>query len=234
MLTKIMFCRLSGLIIVVFLIIQIFFLNTYSAAEIYKYIDREGVIHYSDRPKNSNYKLLHVFNNFSYSNNSSKKSYKNSGALKSIIDEVANKYGQDSKLIQTIISKESDFNANAVSPKGAMGLMQLMPETAKRFNVKDPFHPKQNIEGGVAYFDYLMKLFNNDIGLALAAYNAGENNVINYSGIPPFKETQDYVRKVLNSYNGSQVERINKIYKIIKEDGTILLTTEPDEHIYLR
>jgi len=75
--------------------------------------------------------------------------------------------------------------------------MQLMPQTAKRFNVKDPFHPRDNIEGGVAYLDYLMRMFDNDLELALAAYNAGESNVMNYSGIPPFKETRNYVKNVL-------------------------------------
>ena len=202
------------------------FLNLKTSAEIYKYVDEEGIIHYTDRPKNSNYKPLQIFNNFSY-NKKPQTPKKDLGNLKPIIEEVAQKYGQDPKLIQSIISRESNFNSNAVSPKGAIGLMQLMPQTAKRFNVKDPFNTKDNIEGGVAYLDYLIKLFDNDLELALAAYNAGENNVMNYSGIPPFKETKNYVKNVINSYKGERIEKMNKIYKIIKEDGTILLTTNP-------
>ena len=226
MLFKGMLYRSKGLLVLIFSAGLFPLLNLETSAEIYKYVDEEGVIHYTDRPKNSNYKLLQIFNKFSY-NKRPQIAKKSIGNLKPIIDEVAQRYGQDPKLIQSIISRESNFNAAAVSPKGAMGLMQLMPQTAKRFNVKDPFHPRDNIEGGVAYLDYLMRMFDNDLELALAAYNAGESNVMNYSGIPPFKETRNYVKNVLGSYKGQQVEKINKIYKIIKEDGTILLTTSP-------
>src|SRR3972149_6742019 len=106
------------------------FLNLKTSAEIYKYVDKEGVIHYTDRPKNSNYKLLQMFNNLSY-NKKQQTPKKDPGNLKPIIEEVAQKYGQDPKLIQSIIGRESNFNSNAVSPKGAQGLMQLMPQTAK-------------------------------------------------------------------------------------------------------
>ena len=226
MLIKNMFNRSKSVLILIFSISLFLLLNLKTSAEIYKYVDEEGIIHYTDRPKNSNYKPLQIFNNFSY-NKKPQTPKKDLGNLKPIIEEVAQKYGQDPKLIQSIISRESNFNSNAVSPKGAIGLMQLMPQTAKRFNVKDPFNTKDNIEGGVAYLDYLMKLFDNDLELALAAYNAGENNVMNYSGIPPFKETKNYVKNVINSYKGERIEKMNKIYKIIKEDGTILLTTNP-------
>jgi len=227
MLSKNMLYRSSNLLIFTFSLFLFLLFDSKTNAEIYKYVDKEGVVHYTDRPKNSNYKLLQIFNKFSYKK-STPTTYIDSGDLKDIIDDVAKRYGQDPSLIQSIINTESNFNPNAVSPKGAMGLMQLMPGTARRFKVKDPFHPKQNIEGGVAYLDYLMKLFNNDIELALAAYNVGENKVIDYSGIPPYKETKDYVRKVLGSYKVRKVEKINKIYKIIREDGSILLTTNPE------
>lgn len=229
MLTKTMRNSSKGLLILIFSVGLFLLLNLETSAEIYKYVDEEGIVHYTDRPKNSNYKLLQIFNKFSYNSNNKKPqtAKKDLGHLKPIIEEVAQRYGQDPKLIQSIISRESNFDSNAVSSKGAIGLMQLMPQTAKRFNVKNPFHPKDNIEGGVAYLDHLMRLFDNDLELALAAYNAGENNVMNYSGIPPFKETRNYVKNIMNSYNGNRIERINKIYKIIKEDGTILLTTNP-------
>ena len=231
MLLKRMLYRSSRRIILTILISFCLFFYFEASGEIYKYVDKEGVIHYSNRSKNSNYKLLQVFNSFSYNKTAVRRTpstNRNSEALNGIIEDVAEKFGQDPKLIQSIIRAESNYDTNAVSPKGAMGLMQLMPDTAKRFRVKDPFHPKENIEGGVAYLEYLMKLFNNDLELALAAYNAGENRVINYSGIPPIEETQDYVRKILNSYKGQRVEKINKIYKIINSDGTILLTTNPE------
>jgi soluble lytic murein transglycosylase-like protein len=99
-----------------------------------------------------------------------------------------------------MIRAESGFNPLAVSRKGAKGLMQLMPETASRMNVSNVFNPKENIEGGVRYFKYLLSLFNNDLRLSLAAYNAGENLVAELRTIPPYRETVDYVRKVLNFY----------------------------------
>jgi hypothetical protein len=106
----------------------------------------------------------------------------------------------DPKLVHSIIQVESGYDPNAVSRKGAMGLMQLIPGTAKRFGVENPFDPKQNIEGGVSYLKYLLDKFGGDVTLSLAAYNAGENSVLRYGGIPALEETQNYVRKVNNLY----------------------------------
>ena len=102
----------------------------------------------------------------------------------------------DPKLVHSIIQVESGYDPNAVSRKGAMGLMQLIPDTAKRFGVENPFDPTQNIHGGVSYLRYLLDMFKGDVTLSLAAYNAGENSVLRYGGVPDFRETQDYVRKV--------------------------------------
>jgi soluble lytic murein transglycosylase-like protein len=118
----------------------------------------------------------------------------------SLISEFSKKYQVDFALIKAMIHAESGFNPYAISRKGAKGLMQLMPETASRMNVSNIFNPKENIEGGVRYFKYLLSLFNNDIRLSLAAYNAGENLVTDLRSIPPYRETVDYVRKVLNYY----------------------------------
>jgi len=117
-----------------------------------------------------------------------------------LISEYANKYGMEFAIIKAIIRAESGFNPKAVSRKGARGLMQLMPETAQRLNVSNSFDPRENIDGGVRHFKYLLSLFNNDLSLSLAAYNAGENLVYELRSIPPYRETVDYVRRVLSYY----------------------------------
>src|SRR5262249_48924853 len=106
----------------------------------------------------------------------------------------------DPDLVHAIVSVESGYDVRAVSPKGALGLMQLVPATARRFGVDDPFDPKQNVEGGTSYIQYLLDLFGGGLALALAAYNAGEQSVLRANGIPPFPETQAYVRKVKSFY----------------------------------
>jgi soluble lytic murein transglycosylase-like protein len=118
----------------------------------------------------------------------------------SLIEEFSRKHNVDFALVKAIIKAESGFNPLAVSKKGARGLMQLMPETAQRMNVGNIFNPRENIDGGVRYFRYLLSLFNEDLRLSLAAYNAGENVVSELRSIPPYRETIDYVRKVLAYY----------------------------------
>ncbi len=117
-----------------------------------------------------------------------------------IVETFAQKYNIDGDFIKAMIKQESGFNPNATSKKGAMGLMQLMPSTAKSLGVNDAYNPWENIEGGVKYIKGLMDRFNNDEKLALAAYNAGPNAVKRYGGIPPYKETQNYVKSIMSTY----------------------------------
>jgi soluble lytic murein transglycosylase-like protein len=118
----------------------------------------------------------------------------------SLIAEAASKYRVDFALVKAVIKAESNFNHKAVSKKGAKGLMQLMPKTASILRVNDCFHPEDNIVGGIRHLGYLIDLFNGDIPLALAAYNAGEGAVARYQGIPPYPETRIYIRRVLDNY----------------------------------
>ena len=118
-----------------------------------------------------------------------------------IVEVYAQKYGVDSDLIKAIIKQESNFNPNATSKKGAMGLMQLMPKTAESLGVLDAYNPNQNIEGGVKYLKSLLDKYENNQELALAAYNAGPNAVKKYGGITPYKETQKYVNAIMGNYN---------------------------------
>ncbi len=119
------------------------------------------------------------------------------------IREAAERRGVDRELVKSVMLVESNFNSRAISRKGARGLMQLMPETARRFGVTDRFNALENIRGGVEYIGTLLKLFSGDVALAVAAYNAGESAVARHAGIPPFAETREYVRRVLVALNGT-------------------------------
>jgi len=117
-----------------------------------------------------------------------------------IIEKTAREFDMDPLLVHAVIQVESAYNVNAVSPKGAEGLMQLIPATARRFGVRNAFNAEENIRGGVRYLKFLSQLFNNDLRLTLAAYNAGEGAVARYNWIPPYPETQNYVYQVAKRY----------------------------------
>lgn len=120
--------------------------------------------------------------------------------LDSIIEETARRHDVDPNLVRSLIKVESNFNAQAVSPKGAMGLMQLMPGTARTLNVSNPFDPQQNVDAGVRHLKHLLQDFNGDVKLSLAAYNAGAGAVARSKGVPPYAETRNYVKRITALY----------------------------------
>jgi soluble lytic murein transglycosylase-like protein len=122
--------------------------------------------------------------------------------LRELVERLSTEHGLDFKLVDALVTVESGYNPGAVSDKGALGLMQLMPDTARRLDVEDPFDPEQNVRGGVRELDRLIDRYSGNLQLALAAYNAGEGAVERHRGIPPFRETRDYVARVMSLYTG--------------------------------
>lgn len=182
-----------------------------AASGIYGYTDDGGVTHLSNVPDNEPYKLMLRTPDEYRARAGSEYRLKGSGnpfsentPFAEAIRAAADASGLEPALINAVIAVESNHNPAALSPKGAMGLMQLMPETSRRFGVADPWHPDQNIRGGARYLSELLVMFDNDLPLALAAYNAGERTVMRYGRqVPPFPETQNYVRRVIATYQRS-------------------------------
>jgi soluble lytic murein transglycosylase-like protein len=177
-----------------------------SRADIYAFTDEKGVPHFSNVPDDRRYTLLMRTET---DTPSAAPRVRSRSAHRGIdgtlyaheISRAASSSQLESALLHAVIAAESGYNPRAVSGKGAMGLMQLMPGTARRYGAVDPYDPAQNIRAGALYLRDLLALFNNDVQLALAAYNAGENSVIKYGNrIPPFRETTNYVPRVMAFY----------------------------------
>jgi soluble lytic murein transglycosylase-like protein len=147
-----------------------------------------------------------------------------------LIHESAQRFNLDADLVKAVMQIESHFNPRAISPKGCIGLMQLHPDTARRFGVTDAFDPAQNIRGGAQYLKFLTDHFKSELPLVLAAYNAGENAVKKHQGIPPYRETQQYVRKVTALYESFKItsegsDTSERLTRVVLPNGSILFTS---------
>jgi len=211
-----------------------------AAADIFQYTDENGVVHFSNVGIGSSktYKKIKAVQNKEQSSNPAPRipgplapisSSNIPGTYIEIINAVCYRHGVDPSLVHAIIKVESDFNPYAISRKGAMGLMQLMPQTAVELSVRNSFNPHENVDGGVKYLRYLMDRYEGNLSLALAAYNSGETMVKRWGTVPPIKETQNYVKKILSIYsgNGTTFAPRYTIYIGYGEDGALLLTDNP-------
>ena len=186
--------RYAGYILPIFIILT-FFVISPSVADIYLYVDSEGVLHFTNTPTSDRYKV--------YMQEPIRRPQVlfTAGSYDDVISEAARRNGLSTSLLKALIHVESYFNPRAVSKKGAMGLMQIMPENLPLLNIDDPFDPWENVMGGAAYLKAMLERFSGQLPLALAAYNAGPAAVEKYNDIPPYPETRRYVRRVMKYFN---------------------------------
>lgn len=190
---------LMGLIRFFSLLLMLFIAMPSAIADLYKKVDENGHVFFTDTPEGSGFRL--IMRTPKKGTIEYRYFQQNRRQLTPLIRQQARRYKVDPSLVMAVIHAESAYDKNAISRAGAVGLMQLMPATAKRFGVSNRNDATQNIQGGVRYLRYLLELFNFNIRLTLAAYNAGESAVKKYDNkIPPYKETQHYVKKVLLYY----------------------------------
>ena len=194
--------------------------ETSSFADIYKHVDKAGVAHFTNIPGNNDYTRIMTepatpsrTNNYDH-----------------IIRRKSDKYNVEPAIIKAVITAESNWDPQAISKKGAIGLMQLMPSTAKEMKITDPYDPEENIEAGTRYLRYLLDRFKEDLDLALAAYNAGPSRVEKAGGIPSILETKTFVRSVKSFYKDLSRNTMKPIYKITFSNGTILYTNTPSPY----
>jgi Transglycosylase SLT domain/Domain of unknown function (DUF4124) len=218
-------------------------------ADIYQYTDQDGVIHFSNvgvgnaknpkklrkvrsEPKHRRH-IAHAPAPASPEPDTASLSSTNEPVdYVAVINNACYRNGVDPKLVHAIVKVESDFNPYALSRKGAMGLMQLMPQTAINMNVHNIFNPHENIDGGVRYLRYLLDRYEGNLSLALAAYNAGETAVKKWGTVPPYPETQNYVQRILKLYNGTGITPQTPHYTIFigyGDDGAVTLTDDPSK-----
>jgi len=221
------------------LLMLVFCLGGTAWSDIYRYTDDSGVVCYTDAPFGKKTEIVLRENRPEEKQPLSLKQPAARADYSHFVQKAASKYDIDSALINAVIKTESNGNHRAISRKGAIGLMQLMPTTANDMNVRNPYNPEENIEGGTKYLRAMIEKFNGDLTLALAAYNCGPGTVEKYRSVPPISETRDYVRKVYSLYKGKQSYSTTglspkseppvqtkqaPIYKVTLDDGTILFT----------
>jgi transglycosylase-like protein with SLT domain/uncharacterized protein DUF4124 len=205
----------------------------------YQFEDEQGVVHYTNVPGDPRYSFVRKDSEPTAARPTAEPGAGPSSGVRAfaqLIRTTAERYGVETRLIEAIVQTESAGNPTAVSPKGARGLMQLMPERAALLGVRNSFDPSQNVDGGVRHMRDLLQGFGGNVTLALAAYNAGEAAVRNYGGVPPFAETREYVRRVRALYDGrgtassstvALVTAPQRVYRTVGEDGTLTFTNVP-------
>lgn len=217
-------------------------------ADIFQYTDEKGVMHFSNISVGTAKKYRNIKSTDAAKQQttaSPRAATRSRGPLSSsnfpsayvdIINTACNRHGVDPALVHAIVKVESDFNPYALSRKGAMGLMQLMPQTAVNMNVGNSFNPHENIDGGVKYLRYLIDRYEGNLSLALAAYNSGETAVKKWGTIPPYRETQNYVQRILRIYGSDEKVRRPRytIYMVYGEDGALMLTDDPSKNKSLK
>jgi len=206
-------------------------------AILYSFVDENGVTHYTNVPSDPRFRKVP-------GSSPPAAGRSGSGSLtaekyEAEIARCANDQGVDSALVKAVIKAESNYDNRAISRAGAQGLMQLMPATSRLRNVDNPFNPGQNIDGGVRHLKYLLSTFDGDTKLALAAYNAGENAVRKYNGVPPYPETKNYVTTVLSHYGrysglvpgGDATTQTAQIQSFVNAEGTRVFTNVPWKYL---
>ncbi len=191
--------------------------------EVYQFTDSEGVIHFSNVPTDSRYRRQQ---------NTAAVIPLSPEEIHQTILSASRRYRLDPALVKAVIKVESDFNAQAVSNAGAMGLMQLMPATVSTFDVQNPFNPSENIAGGVKLLSSLLSRFNGDLTLALAAYHAGAKTVESYGQVPPIEKTRRYIQKVMAAYKTYRGKTPSEkaVYKVFSPTGRVIYTNVPEQY----
>jgi soluble lytic murein transglycosylase len=182
-------------------LLNLLLLPVLAAADVYMFRDPNGVIHFTNAPNH------HGFHRVLREGGVATARLPASADYDAVIRAASDRHSVDANLVRAVIKAESDFNSNARSSKGAMGLMQLMPDTARLYNVLNAYDPVDNIEGGVRHLRMLLERFRGDLRLSLAAYNAGSGAVERFGGIPPYAETREYVQRVLRFYDSFRSTR---------------------------
>ncbi|MFO7840159.1 MAG: lytic transglycosylase domain-containing protein [Desulfosalsimonadaceae bacterium] len=170
------------------------FMAVGAKADIYSYVDENGVLHFSNTPTTARYQY------HSPEAGADISATPDTGRFDPYIREAANRYGLNFALVKAVVCTESRFKPAAVSRAGAIGLMQIMPANLNELQLSDPYNPRANIMAGAGYLKSLLERFNNDLRLSLAAYNAGPGVVERYQGVPPYRETQNYIKRVMKHY----------------------------------